>query len=72
MKSKTFEYRGFKRIGLLSQTIVEALKEIEEDEAVDVTEFEADFIENVAFKWDGPLSKSQIITAENIIDKYES
>lgn len=58
------------RVGLLSQTIVEALKEIDDDESVDVTEWEADFIENVVFKWDGPLSKSQVITAENIIDKY--
>lgn len=38
---------------------------------VNVTSFEADFIESIAFKYSGPLSKRQVTIAEQIIEKYD-
>lgn len=50
--------------------IREALKEIDEDPDVDVKTWEADFLENVLFKYRGPLSAKQREAAEKIIEKY--
>lgn len=48
----------------------EELKFIDVSEDVTVTSWEAGFIENVVYKYDGPLSEDQRKTAEQIIDKY--
>jgi len=46
------------------------LKLIDDDDAVDVTRWEADFIESVVYKYNGPLSDQQRAAAEKIIEKY--
>ncbi len=48
----------------------EELKFIDTNEDVTVDSFEASFIENVVYQYDGPLSEKQRKTAEKIIDKY--
>lgn len=52
------------------QEIRRRLKLIDEDDAVDVTRWEADFIESVVYRYSGPLSDKQRAVAEKIIDKY--
>lgn len=52
------------------QELRAALKRIDEDEAVDVTKWEANFIESVVYTYAGPLSPKQRDVAEKIIDKY--
>jgi len=46
------------------------LKVIDDDPNVDVSSWEADFIENIVFNYAGPLSDKQREAAERIIDKY--
>lgn len=52
------------------QEIRRRLKLIDDDDAVDVTRWEADFIESVVYKYNGPLSDKQRDAAEKIIEKY--
>lgn len=49
----------------------EALKKIDEDETIEVTNWEAEFIESVVFRYDGFLSAKQMKVAERIVEKYE-
>lgn len=46
------------------------LKQIDEDDAIDVTSWEADFIEHVVYKYGGALSDKQRASASKIIDRY--
>lgn len=52
-------------------TIRKELAAIDNDETVEVDSWEADFIENILFKWTGSLTANQARTAINIIEKYE-
>jgi len=52
------------------QEIREALKRIDEDDSIDVTSWEAGFIETVVYKFRGALSPKQRDAAEKIIEKY--
>lgn len=47
-----------------------ALRKIDEDDSVDVTSWEANFIESVVYRYNGPLSPKQRDVAEKIIEKY--
>lgn len=54
------------------ETIRKELKAIDEDDTVEVTSKEADFIENVLYKYPkSSLSAQQVSWALNIIEKYE-
>lgn len=48
----------------------EELKAIDTDEDIVVDSWEASFIENVVYKYKGPLSEGQRAKAEQIIEKY--
>lgn len=50
--------------------IREELKIIDANEDVDVSSWEADFIEHVVFKYAGTLSDKQRHKAEQLIEKY--
>lgn len=52
-------------------TIRDVLKEIDEDEDIDVNEWEAGFIESIVFRYTGPLSDAQREKALQLIDKYD-
>lgn len=52
------------------EEIREGLKEIDENEDIDVDSWEAEFIENVVYKYQGPLSEKQRAKAEEIIERY--
>lgn len=54
---------------LSDDEIRKLLKELDEED-IDVTRFEADFIESVCFKRKGSLSEKQRDVARNILDKY--
>jgi hypothetical protein len=47
------------------------LKAIDESEDVDVTKFEASFIETAVYKWKGPYSERQRQCGLQIIGKYK-
>ena len=53
------------------ETIKKLLTLIDEDETVEVTSQEADFIEQVLYKQTQPLTARQTQWAANIIEKYE-
>jgi hypothetical protein len=54
------------------ETIRKELKAIDEDQIVEVSAWEADFIENVLYKYaNRSLTAQQTATALNIIEKYE-
>lgn len=53
------------------KSIKEDLKAIDEDETVEVSSQEADFIEQVLYKQDYPLTAKQASYALNIIEKYQ-
>ncbi len=46
------------------------LKKLDESETVDVTQWEADFIESVVYRYDGPMSQRQQESALRIVEKY--
>lgn len=48
----------------------EELRDIDESEDVDVSEWEAEFIESVVYNYQGPLSDKQREKAEEIIERY--
>lgn len=50
--------------------IRESLLKIDHDDDANVSQFEADFIETICFKYSGALSEKQRECAERIIDKY--
>lgn len=49
----------------------EELRDIDENEDIDVTPWEAEFIENVVYVFPGDLSEKQRDIAERIIQDYE-
>ncbi len=51
-------------------TILKELHAIDEDETVEVQQWEADFIESI-FNWKGTLTARQAQTALDIIERYE-
>jgi len=55
---------------MTDQEIREALEDIDCDENVTVTSWEAEFIDSVVYKYKGPLSGPQRKSAEQIIEKY--
>ena len=59
-----------RQVTMADDEIRSALSELDEEEDIDVTEWEADFIENVCFKYAGSLSMKQRATAEIILEKY--
>lgn len=52
------------------QEIREKLRQIDSLTDIDVTTFEADFLESVLFKYDGPLSRRQRDVGTQMIQKY--
>lgn len=50
--------------------IREKLREIDDDEGIDVSAWEADFLESLLHKQTGPLSEKQRTAAQKMIDKY--
>ena len=48
----------------------EQLREIDENEDLEVTSFEASFLESVLFKYSGPLSEKQRAVARDMIERY--
>lgn len=58
--------------GKLNDTeIREQLKAIDEDDDVDVTSWEADFIDSIVYQYKGWLTAPQRTTAIKIIEKYQ-
>lgn len=55
---------------MTDEDIREELRIVDKKEDVTVTSWEADFIENVAYRSERPLSESQRERAEEIIEKY--
>ncbi len=53
------------------QQLRDLLREIDESDDVDVSAWEAGFIDSVVYKYNGPLSDKQRDSAESIIEKYE-
>jgi len=51
--------------------IREELLAIDNSDDIDVTQWEAGYIDSVAYKWTGKLSEKQRATALKIIEKYE-
>jgi len=51
--------------------IRERLQDIDEDDDIDVSSWEAGFIESVVYRYKGPLSDAQREKARQIIEKYE-
>lgn len=52
-----------------SKDIVDALREIDENEDISVSSWEANFLDSV-FKWDGELTDKQRAKSIEIITKY--
>ena len=52
------------------ESIREQLREIDSNEEIECTSWEADFLDHVLFKYDGPLSTKQKDVAQRIIQKY--
>lgn len=46
------------------------LRKIDDDDATDVTKFEAEFIDSVVYQYTGPLTPKQQNVAIRIIEKY--
>jgi len=55
---------------MTDEEIREELKAIDHNEDIEVDSWEAGFIENVVYKYKGPLSETQRKKALEIIDKY--
>lgn len=55
---------------MTDEELREALRDIDQAEEIDVDSWEADFIENVLYRYKGPLSDAQREKAQEIIDKY--
>lgn len=49
----------------------ERLQAIDEDEDVDVSQWEGEFLDSVVYKYHGPLSERQRECALQILEKYE-
>lgn len=56
---------------LTDDELKEQLTEIDNDDDIDVTPWEADFIDNVLFKQTFPLTARQREIIEQIIERYE-
>lgn len=50
--------------------LIEQLTEIDNDDDIDVTKWEADFIDTVVYKQKTPLTEKQRQIAERIIEEY--
>lgn len=50
--------------------IRDKLRQIDNDSSIDVSAWEADFLESILHKQTGPLSEKQRIAANKMIDKY--
>jgi late competence protein required for DNA uptake (superfamily II DNA/RNA helicase) len=46
------------------------LQRIDDDEDLQVSRWEADFLESILFKWRGPLSSKQRKSAQEMIERY--
>lgn len=55
---------------MTDEELRETLRDIDQADEIDVDSWEADFIENVLYKYKGPLSDAQREKAQEIIDKY--
>lgn len=53
------------------EQIRNTLRDIDENEDIDVSSWEAEFIEGIVYDYEGPLSEAQRIKAKQIIEKYE-
>jgi len=53
----------------MDRDIVDALRELDESEDIDVSSWEANFLDSV-FKWDGELTDRQREKSIEIIKKY--
>lgn len=54
---------------MTNQELRERLTEIDKSD-VEVSDWEADFLENVLYEYKGPLSPKQRAVAERMIEKY--
>ena len=52
------------------QRVRELLLDLDEDDEYEVSSWEADFLENILYNYDGPLSDNQHRVAINILEKY--
>lgn len=50
--------------------IIEELREIDMNEDIELNSWEADFMENMLYKWEGPLTQQQRTKAEEITGRY--
>lgn len=50
--------------------LIESLREIDNDDDIDVSRWEADFIDTVVYKQKTPLSSKQREIARRIIEEY--
>lgn len=55
---------------MTDEELREELKAIDKNEDIDVDSWEAGFIENVVYKYKGPLTEAQRTKAEQIVEKY--
>lgn len=53
------------------EDIRDLLKQIDEDSDIDVSSWEAGFIESIVYKYDGPLSDAQRKKALEVIDRHD-
>ncbi len=56
---------------LSDEEIRDELIDIDRDEDVEVTSWEANFFESILYKYDGPLSPRQREAALRIMERYE-
>lgn len=54
------------------EAIRNSLRDIDEDEDINVSSWEAGFLDSVLYKYEGPLSEAQRKIANQIIEKYEA
>lgn len=55
---------------MTDEELREELRALDQNEDIEMDSWEADFIENVVYKYKGPLSENQREKAEQIIEKY--
>jgi len=55
---------------MTDEELKERLQRIDENDEIEVSDWEAKFIENVVFEWDGKLTGKQRVAAKAIVKKY--
>lgn len=55
---------------MTDEEIRERLMEVDQDDDIEVTSWEADFLQNILGEWEGHLTPRQRESAEKILDKY--